>query len=79
MVYRMNSEDILSKGGDMKTEHQSIYDKYSGSIDLDEFREMVAVNAYYRTEKRCFEPGHETIDWLEAEREIKSQRRYWLR
>jgi len=51
----------------------------NGSIELDEFREMVAVNAYYRAEKRGFEPGHETVDWLEAEREISSQRRYWLR
>jgi len=50
----------------------------NGSIDLDEFREMVAVNAYYRAEKRGFEPGHEMVDWLEAEREISSQRRYWL-
>ena len=25
---------------------------FSGSIDVDEFREMVAVNAYYRAEKK---------------------------
>lgn len=31
---------------------------YSGDIDLkDKFREMVSVNAYYRAEKRAFEPG----------------------
>ncbi|MEY3881901.1 MAG: hypothetical protein RIQ94_2697 [Pseudomonadota bacterium] len=66
-------------GGEMKNEHTSINDIYSGGIDLDEFREMVAKNAYYRAEKRAFDAGHELEDWLEAEREISSQRRYWLR
>jgi hypothetical protein len=62
----------------METKHEPVYD-YSGGIDLDEFREMVAVNAYYRAEKRGFEPGHATNDWLEAEQEIRRERRYWLR
>ena len=52
---------------------------YGGSIELAEFRQMVAINAYYRAEKRGFEPGHEMDDWLEAEQEIKSRRRYWIR
>jgi len=52
---------------------------YSSSIDLDEFREMVAVNAYYRAGKRGFKPGYEMDDWFEAEKDIKSQRCYWLR
>ena len=63
----------------MKTEHKSLFDTYTGGIDLDEFREMVSLNAYYRAEKRGFETVHEMDDWLEAEREIRSQRRYWLR
>lgn len=32
---------------------------------------MIAEAAYYRAEKRGFAPGHEFIDWLEAEQEIK--------
>lgn len=63
----------------MKSEHQSFYDTYSPDIELDEFREMVAVNAYYRSEKKGFEDGYELDDWLEAEREISNRRRYWLR
>ena len=63
----------------MNTEHESLVDTYSPDISMDEFREMVAVNAYYRAEKRGFEDGYELEDWLEAEREISSQRRYWLR
>jgi hypothetical protein len=63
----------------MNTEHSSLYETYSPDIGLDEFREMVAKNAYYRAEKRDFEDGYELDDWLEAEQEIASQRRYWLR
>lgn len=32
---------------------------------------MIAVAAYYRAERRGFEPGHELEDWLAAEAEIK--------
>ncbi len=52
---------------------------YHGSIDLTEFREMVAINAYYRAETRDFKPGHELDDWFAAEKAINSQRHYWLR
>ena len=37
---------------------------FSGSIDVDKFWEIVAVNAYYRAEKRGFKPGHEMDDWF---------------
>jgi len=59
----------------MNNEHDSL----NGDIGLDEFRELVAKNAYYRAEKRDFEDDYELDDWLEAEQEINSQRRYWRR
>jgi hypothetical protein len=62
----------------MKTKY-GLLENYSGGIGLNELREMIAVNAYYRAEKRGFEPGHEMDDWLQAEKDIKSLRRYWLR
>ena len=62
----------------MKTKY-GLLKEYRNSIGLDEFREMVAVNAYYRAGKRGFKPGYEMDDWFEAEKDIKSQRRYWLR
>jgi hypothetical protein len=31
---------------------------------------LIATAAYYRAESRGFAPGHETEDWLAAEREI---------
>ncbi len=71
-------DDFLSEGGYVETKHEQVHD-FSGGIDLGEFRDMVAVNAYYRAEKRGFETGHELEDWLEAEQEISKQRRYWLR
>jgi len=58
--------------------YKSLLD-YSGDIDLkDEFRKMVAVNAYYRAEKRGFDPGHEIDDWYKAELEITDIYRYWF-
>jgi hypothetical protein len=73
------SSHFQTKGEEMNTEDKSLLDTYSPDTDLDEFREMIAKNAYYRAEKRGFEDGYELDDWLEAEQEISSQRRYWLR
>jgi hypothetical protein len=60
----------------MKTELESLYDIGRTDIDMDEFREKVAKNAYYRAEKRGFEDGYELEDWLEAEQEESNQYRY---
>lgn len=32
---------------------------------------MIADAAYYRAERRGFEPGYEVDDWLQAERDIE--------
>ena len=34
---------------------------------------MIAEAAYYRAKERGFAPGYDFIDWLEAEKEIKSR------
>ena len=39
-------------------------------IDPDHRRALIAQMAYYRAERRGFEPGHETEDWLSAEAEV---------
>jgi hypothetical protein len=39
-------------------------------IDPDRRRALIAQVAYYRSERRGFEPGHETEDWLTAEAEV---------
>lgn len=50
-----------------------------GGINPEQFRESVSVNAYYRAEKRDFEPGHDIDDWHEAVTEITSRYRYPIR
>ena len=35
-------------------------------------RLYISEAAYYKAEKRGFEPDHDQQDWLEAEKEIKS-------
>lgn len=42
----------------------------SSRADPVPFHLAVAVRAYYKAERRGFEPGRETTDWLEAEREL---------
>lgn len=39
-------------------------------VDPEAFFDMVAECAYYKAERRDFEPGHEWDDWLEAEKEL---------
>ena len=36
----------------------------------DERRRLIEESAYYRAERRGFEPGREEEDWLEAEKEV---------
>lgn len=38
--------------------------------DRAQRRTMIAEAAYFRAERRHFEPGHELEDWLQAEAEI---------
>jgi len=38
-----------------------------------ERREMIAVEAYLRAERRGFEPGHEVEDWAAAEAEVDAR------
>ena len=32
--------------------------------------QIIAENAYYKAQKRGFEPGFEVHDWMESEREV---------
>lgn len=37
---------------------------------LEDRQSLIAKAAYYRAERRHFEPGHELEDWLAAESEV---------
>jgi hypothetical protein len=39
-------------------------------LDPERRRALIAEAAYFRAERRGFEPGHETEDWLAAELEV---------
>jgi hypothetical protein len=39
----------------------------------DDRMERIALNAYYRSLRRGFEPGGEVDDWLAAEAEVDGQ------
>jgi len=41
--------------------------------DLGERQHCIAEAAYYKAEKRGFEPGKEYDDWLEAEQEFDAR------
>lgn len=41
-------------------------------------REMIATAAYFRAERRGFEPGHELEDWYAAESDIAEARHHAL-
>jgi hypothetical protein len=42
-------------------------------VDSSAYRELVAIAAYYRAQRRGFQPGGEVEDWLEAEREVATR------
>jgi hypothetical protein len=50
---------------DLETE--SVVTRDGTHTEPEDRLEMIAEAAYYRAEKRGFEPGHEIEDWLEAE------------
>lgn len=39
-------------------------------INPSDLQQMIAEAAYYRAERRNFEPGYELQDWLEAEQTV---------
>jgi hypothetical protein len=43
------------------------------SPDSSAYRELVAIAAYYRAERRGFAPGGEIEDWLAAEQEVAAR------
>jgi hypothetical protein len=45
-------------------------DVVAAVIDPEHRRALIAEVAYYRSERRGFEPGHDLEDWLSAEAEV---------
>jgi hypothetical protein len=58
---------------DSQLEPDSFVTRDGTFIEPDARSAMIAETAYYRAEKRGFDPGHEIEDWLEAEAIIDAQ------
>ena len=43
---------------------------FTPKVGPELFREVVALQAYYKAQQRGFRPGQENDDWLDAEREL---------
>ncbi len=43
------------------------------ALPSDLRRQLIAAEAYFRAERRGFEPGHELEDWVAAESAVDSQ------
>ena len=53
-----------------KNNDNSVPEAPGETICLPDGDARIAELAYYKAERRGFEPGHELEDWLEAEREF---------
>lgn len=58
---------------DSQLEPDSFVTRDATFIEPDARRAMIAETAYYRAQKRGFDPGHEIEDWLEAEAMVDAQ------
>jgi hypothetical protein len=63
--------------GSMDVRCSMLHNGQYGVIDSAKFWAMVQERAYCKAEKRGFAPGKEKEDWLEAEKEVGNQCRYW--
>jgi hypothetical protein len=50
-------------------EHEPLWASGFSGIS-DDVGQIIAENAYYKAEKRGFEPGYEEHDWIESERDV---------
>jgi hypothetical protein len=65
---KLKLDGQTKSGGGMKADG-------AGEPSAKEMYEMVAQAAYYRAEKRGFQPGFESDDWAQAEAEVKQRLR----
>jgi predicted nucleic acid-binding protein len=52
---------------------ESLLEENARAAPPDDRMERIALNAYYRSLRRGFEPGGEVDDWLAAEAEVDGQ------
>jgi hypothetical protein len=60
----------MAKARSLAVKQKSASGKKPTGLSEDEHHEMIAINAYYRAQKRDFHPRGEEDDWLAAEKDI---------
>ncbi len=65
-------QEMQSEPQQQSTDPSPFSQRPTLSPDSSAYRELVAIAAYYRAERRGFAPGGEVDDWLAAEREVAS-------
>ncbi len=62
---KSTAESSVQPGSPVTSDHVS-----HNWHNLDNRLSLIAETAYFKAQKREFEPGHEEADWLEAEQEL---------
>lgn len=62
----------------MKIEYEMLHRRNQHYLNEGGLREMIAICAYFKAEKRGFVTGFELQDWLEAEQEINDHCSHWF-
>ncbi len=62
---KSTAESSVQPGSTATSDHSS-----HNWHNLDNRLSLIAESAYFKAQKREFEPGHEEADWLEAEQEL---------
>ena len=58
---------------DLREEAEQSREEGDQRVRAQAHQHRIAVAAYYRAQRRDFEPGHELEDWLEAEDEMNAR------
>ena len=73
----VSSKMVLHRGReaaeDRKEEAEQFREEAEKRVSPEAREHMIAIAAYYRAQRRNFEPGHELEDWLGAEAEVNAR------
>ena len=73
----VSSRMVLHRGReaaeDLREEAEQLREEGEKRVSPQAREHMIAIAAYYRAQRRNFDPGHELEDWLEAEAEVNAQ------
>ncbi len=71
----VGSKRVLHRGREAVDSEEAEQSREEGEkrVSAQAREQMIAVAAYYRAQRRNFDPGQELEDWLEAEAEVNAR------